>query len=396
MAYDAPYWRDQLSLIEQKALLRKRFDVHSRSGVELVTNGEKLTNFASNDYLGLASHPEIVEALCTSARTYGVGSGASDVVSGHFQAHSDLEQKLARFTKRDKALLFSTGYMANLAVASAFANSRALLLQDKLNHASLIDGAKLSGARAQRYLHNNPASLGNYLAKLYDADKYDHCLVLSDGVFSMDGNVADISQLSEVCSSYTSLLAIDDAHGLGVLGEGGCGSVLSQGVSQEQCPLLIGTFGKAFGTFGAFVAGPEDLISYLEQVARPHIYTTALPPSLVDATSKSLSLIEAGDDLRTLLNQRITQFKEELSDSGVTLLDSQTAIQGVVLGDNQLALDAGAFLRARGFLVGVIRPPTVPQGSARLRITMSAAHNASDLSNLTQALKEFRRERMEA
>jgi len=387
MSYDREQWRARLARIEEAGLLRSKPCLTGPQGVRVDVAGKTLINFASNDYLGLASRPSLRDAVIQSVNKNGVGSGASDIVCGHSHVHASLESELAEFTGRDKALLFSTGYMANLAVLSAFADDKALILQDKLNHASLIDGARLSGARSQRYLHNDPSSLDAYLTRFLERSDFASVLVATDGVFSMDGDIARVDALAEVCDRHNALLIVDDAHGLGVLGEGGRGTLEHFGVSQHQCPVLVGTFGKAFGTFGAFVAGPSDLIDYLEQVARPHIYTTAIPSMLASATLESLRVIRDEPALRVRLAELVQRFCSELSSEGFELLDSTTPIQGVVVGDNEKVILLSQYLRERGLLVGAIRPPTVPKGSARLRITLSASHSDDDLDQLFAALR---------
>lgn len=386
MAYESSVWQSKLDELAASGLIRNKPRLSSPQGPLVEISGSEVINFASNDYLGLASSPNVSRASAASLTNFGFGSGASALVCGYNEEHALLESELAVFTGRDKALLFSTGYMANLAVSASLCGSKSLIMQDKLNHASLIDGAKLSGARSQRYLHNTPESLENYLQKFVARDDYDQVLVSTDGVFSMDGDVAKVSELADVCDRYKALLVVDDAHGLGVLGPSGKGTLEAQSVDQYRCPLLIGTFGKAFGGFGAFVAGPNDLMNYLEQVARPHIYTTAIPASVAAAARAGLQEIKSADVQRAHLGDLISTFRNELNGKGFELLDSSTPIQGVVVGGNQQVLELSEFLRRNGILVGAIRPPTVPKGSARLRITLSAAHTFDHLETLIDAL----------
>lgn len=386
MAYESSVWQSKLDQLAASGLIRSKPCLSSPQGPLVEISGSEVINFASNDYLGLASSPNVSQACAASLTNFGFGSGASALVCGHNEEHALLESELAVFTGRDKALLFSTGYMANVAVSASLCGPKSLIMQDKLNHASLIDGAKLSGARSQRYLHNSPESLENYLQKFVARDDYDQILVSTDGVFSMDGDVAKVFELADVCDRYKALLVVDDAHGLGVLGQSGKGTLEAQSVDQYRCPLLIGTFGKAFGGFGAFVAGPNDLMNYLEQVARPHIYTTAIPASVAAAARAGLQEIKSADVQRAHLGDLIGTFRNELNGKGFELLDSSTPIQGVVVGGNQQVLELSEFLKRNGILVGAIRPPTVPKGSARLRITLSASHTYDHLETLIDAL----------
>lgn len=399
MAFDRSKWEQALSAINNAGLLRERVTLSgpqagsvsvSKMTGKSETSAQAFRNFASNDYLGLANHPLVKEAALDAIRKYGVGSGSSDMVCGHFEAHQILEQQLARFTGRDKALLFSSGFMANLAVADVFCDSKSLVLQDKLNHASLIDGARLTGARSQRYLHCSAESLDSYLEKFTSAKEFNQIMVATDGVFSMDGDIAPLTELVRVADKYSALLAVDDAHGLGVLGEGGRGSLNEAGITQEECPILIGTFGKAFGSFGAFVAGPQALMDVFEQRARTHIYTTSLPPAIVAATSESLRLIDTADEQREHLQALITAFQQALGESGFELLESRTAIQGVIVGGNQAVIRVARFLKEHALLVGAIRPPTVAPGTARLRITLSASHSFDDVEYLVSVLRKAR------
>lgn len=399
MAYERLEWESKLADITDAGLLRSRRTLTGPQGASVglynsaelhasTTSTAGFHNFASNDYLGLANHPQIKEAAIDALRRFGLGSGSSDVVCGHFEPHEQLEQELAKFTRRDKALLFSSGFMANLAVSDALCDAKSLILQDKLNHASLIDGAKLSGARSQRYLHSSVESLNTHLKKFSASGTYSQKMIVTDGVFSMDGDIAPLAGLAQVADEYSALLAVDDAHGFGFLGEGGRGSVNEADLSQEECPLLIGTFGKAFGTFGAFVAGPEALMKVFEQRARSHIYTTALPPSIAAATTESLRLIEQADEQRAHLKTLIKVFHEELAGDGFELLESRTPIQGVVVGENEAVMRLSEFLEQSGVLTGAIRPPTVAPGSARLRITLTAAHTMQDLQYLISVLRK--------
>tara|TARA_R110002167_G_scaffold192576_12_gene395108 strand:- start:214 stop:1410 length:1197 start_codon:yes stop_codon:yes gene_type:complete len=381
-------WRKSLEQRTVSGLIRKHQILESAQGVDIQVDGKPFLGFSSNDYLGLASHPDISEAAIKSIEAYGFGSGASHLVIGHHLEHEQLEQELAEFTGRDRAMVFSSGYMANMALVSALVAKSDLVLQDKLNHASLLDGGLLSGARFQRFLHNDMSSLQGYLSKFTQDPKIDKTLIVTDGVFSMDGDVACLTEMAKLSDDYDALLMVDDAHGLGVLGEEGKGTLAAQGLSQDDVPVLMGTFGKAFGTSGAFVAGSEQLIEFLAQVARPYIYTTAMPPSIAAATRKSLQLIKAADSSREHLQALITYFREKVSTLGYSLMPSETPIQPVVIGSSFQTMALAEFLKDKGILVGAIRPPTVPDKTARLRITLSAAHKFEHIDRLAEALAE--------
>ena len=381
-------WRKSLEQRSTSGLIRKHQVLESAQGVDIQVDGKPFLGFCSNDYLGLASHPDISEAAIKSIEAYGVGSGASHLVIGHHLEHELLEQELAAFTGRDRAMVFSSGYMANMALVSSLVNKSDLVLQDKLNHASLLDGGLLSGARFQRFLHNDMTSLEGYLSKFSQDPKIDKTLVVTDGVFSMDGDTAKLSEMAKISRHHDALLMVDDAHGIGVLGEQGKGTIAAQGLSQEEVPVLMGTFGKAFGTSGAFVAGSYQLIEYLSQVARPYIYTTAMPPSIAAATRKSLELIKAADSSREYLQALITYFREKVSALGYTLMPSETPIQPVVIGSSFQTMSLAEFLKDKGLLVGAIRPPTVPDKTARLRITLSATHSFAHIDRLIEVLAE--------
>ncbi len=362
-------------------LYRLRPLLDSPQGPEVVVDGQRLLAFCSNDYLGLASHPEVIRALREGAERWGVGGGASHLVIGHSAPHHQLEEALAAFTRRPRALLFSTGYMANLAVVTALIGRGDTVLQDRLNHASLLDAGLLSGARFSRYLHNDTASLAARLDKA-EGDT----LVISDGVFSMDGDLADLPGLSAAARARGAWLMVDDAHGFGVLGAGGGGCVEHFALGLEEVPVLVGTLGKAFGTAGAFVAGSEELIETLIQFARPYIYTTSQPPAVACATLKSLQLLRDEGWRRQHLRNLIVRFRRGAQELGLTLMDSPTPIQPLLVGDSGRAMRLSARLRERGLLVGAIRPPTVPAGTARLRITLTAAHDEAQVDRLLDGL----------
>lgn len=372
-------------LAERRAadLYRQRPLLESPQGPEVVVDGQRLLAFCSNDYLGLANHPEVIAAWQAGAERWGVGGGASHLVVGHSTPHHQVEEALAELTGRPRALLFSTGYMANLGAITALVGQGDTVLQDRLNHASLLDGGLLSGARFNRYLHNDPASLASRLDKAVG-----NTLVVTDGVFSMDGDLADLPALADVARARGAWLMVDDAHGLGTLGAQGGGIVEHFGLGVDDVPVLIGTLGKACGTAGAFVAGSEALIEALVQFARPYIYTTSQPPALACATLKSLELLRRETWRREHLAALIRQFREGAQQMGLQLMDSPTPIQPIVIGDSGQALRLSHLLRERDLLVTAIRPPTVPAGSARLRVTLSAAHSEAQVQLLLNALAE--------
>ena len=368
-----------------QSLYRSRRVVEGRQGPSLIVDGHELVNFCSNDYLGLASHPEVISAFKQGAEKFGVGSGASHLINGHSSAHHALEEELADFVGRPRVLLFSTGYMANLGVLSALVGSGDVVMQDRLNHASLIDAGLLSGSRCQRYLHADLESLQKYFSKF--EGKYGRRLIVTDGVFSMDGDLAPLPELASIAKQQDAWLMVDDAHGLGVLGDSGRGTIDYFKLNNEQVPILMGTLGKAFGTFGAFVAGSEALIETLIQQARSYIYTTALPPAVAVATSASLRLLQSEDWRRKKLNDLVQRFRAGASELGLNLMESSTPIQPVLLGSVEKTLMVSEALYQQCLFVSAIRPPTVPEGSARLRITFSASHTEEQVDLLLAALE---------
>lgn len=375
----------ELAERKQAGLYRTRRQISGPQQPALTSDGKPLLSFCSNDYLGLANHPANIEALTSALPETGLGGAASHLICGHHDAHHQLERRLADFTGRNSALFFSTGYMANLGVISALAGRGDTIFSDRLNHASIIDGCILSRAKVRRYAHGDVAELEAMLA-----NTSGHKLVVTDGVFSMDGDVAPLRELARICKTHDALLVVDDAHGIGVLGPQGRGSVADAGLSEADVPVLIGTLGKAVGTSGAFVAGPELLMDYLVQKARTYIYTTAMPPAIAMATCASLDLIERDDDRRRHLKGLIATFREKAGAMGYQLMPSETPIQPIMVGDNWTALALSKALEDSGLLVTAIRPPTVPEGEARLRVTLSAAHTEADLEQLLQALSDCR------
>lgn len=371
---------ERLAARKQQHLYRNRLCLESAQGPSVMQDGRRLINFCSNDYLSLAAHPKLQEAFSQAAAQYGFGSGASHLVCGHSAPHHQLEEALAEFTGRPRALVFSSGYAANLGVITSLLTRQDGIFEDRLNHASLIDGGLLSGAKFERFHHNDPANLAQRLQQ----SNTRHRLVAVDGVFSMDGDLAPLLELTQVAEQQDAWLMVDDAHGFGCLGERGEGSLA--GLTIEQVPIYMATLGKALGCAGAFVAGSEDLIECLIQFARTYIYSTALPPALAAATCAALQLVQSEPQRRSQLQAHIHQFREGAAARGLWLAPSITAIQPLILGDNARALHWQQALAARGFWVGAIRPPTVPKGSARLRITLTYGHNASQIEELLDAL----------
>ncbi len=378
----------QLQELAAAGLTRHRRALESPCGRLVAVDGKKVLNFASNDYLGLAGNREIAQAMADGALQWGAGSGASHLVSGHLAPHEMLEHEIATFIGFPRALTFSTGYLANLAVTPTLAGRGAAVFADKLNHASLIDAmqlAKANGADVQRYPHNDMAALEKMLAASSAATK----VIVTDAVFSMDGDLAPLPLLFALAERYDAWLVIDDAHGFGVLGAQGKGCLAHFNLPAAPRILLMGTLGKAAGVGGAFVAGSATAIEYLLQKGRSYIFTTAAPPAIACALRKSLEIIRNGDALRTSLFARIAQLRDGLAGLPWQLLPSPTAIQPVIVGDNEAALKLANALWERGLWVPAIRPPTVPKGTARLRISVSAAHSEADIAALLGALKEL-------
>ena len=383
--------REQLQGLRSSHLYRRRRVVQewpqADGGAVAIVDGERRVVFCSNDYLGLAHHPRVIAALRDGAARHGAGSGASHLVTGHGSEHHALEEQLAAFTGRERALLFSTGYMANLAVATALIGRGDQVIEDRLNHASLLDAGLLSGARFARYAHGDAAAVEARLA----ARESGNALVMTDGIFSMDGDIAPLAALAQVAQAHQAWLMVDDAHGIGVLGQRGRGTLEHCGLDPAQVPILMGTLGKALGTFGAFVAGADELIEFLIQKARPYIYTTALPPAIASATRAALQLVDDEAWRRERLFTNVTRFRAAAHSAGIRLTASTTPIQPLVLGSAAAALAASDALWERGIWVTAIRPPTVPEGTARLRITLSAVHADAQIDALVEALAQVTR-----
>jgi 8-amino-7-oxononanoate synthase len=382
----APALEAELARLTGLQLRRARTTVEAfpASDRRLVTlaGGRRLVDFSSNDYLGLAHHPALAAAMSACAARTGAGSGASHLITGHGAEHERLEEELAAFTHRERALLFSTGYMANLAVLATLAGRGERVLLDRLSHASLIDGARLSGAELRRYSHADADAAARLLAR----DPERTALLGTDGVFSMDGDLAPLPELSRAAREACAWLVVDDAHGLGVIGASGRGALEHFGLDAEAVPVLVGTLGKAFGSFGAFVAGDADTIELLIQKARPYIYTTALPQPVAAATRCALVLAQAESWRRERVLSLTARFRRQAREAGVPLLDSLTPIQPVPLGSAATALAAQRELEEAGFWVAAIRPPTVPPGSSRLRVTLSATHTEAEVDELVARL----------
>jgi 8-amino-7-oxononanoate synthase len=363
---------------------RRRSIREPGTGAEIEVGGQRYLNFSGNDYLGLASEPRVIAALARGAERYGTGSGASALVSGYCRVHADLEADLAAWTGRARALVFGSGYLANLAVLTALVGREDRVLADRLAHASLIDAARLSRARLTRYAHRDSSHLGRLLAR----DDGARCLVVTESLFSMDGDLAPLDEIGALCRRHGAAWVVDEAHAIGVLGPGGQGALAG-------CPLgldavLVGTFGKALGGQGAFVAGSEDLVESLIQDARSYRYTTALSPAIAESVREALILARTEPQRRERLRSLIALFRDGIGGLVVPRSDPRSPIQSLVLGEDGLALDAARRLRDRGFFLVAIRPPTVPAGTARLRVSLSAAHSESQIACLVEALRELR------
>lgn len=364
-------------------LCRERLAIDSAQGSELVVGGKTYLNFSSNDYLGLATSDVSKKAIKIAVDKFGFGSGASHLVCGHQSPHDAFEKEVASFLNRDSAISFSSGYMANLGVIQALTKKGDLILADKLNHASLIDGVKLSHADSYRYQHANMSSLQRRLSQ-----SSQNTFVITDSVFSMDGDLAPVDEIAMLCEKHNAILIVDDAHGFGVLGENGEGIAEHFNLNQKKLPVLVSALGKALGGVGAVVSGSKALVDYLIQFSRNYIYTTAMPASCAAANLANLHALEKKTILLKTLRENIQLFKSECEQVGIQLMESDTAIQPLVVGDNKKLVDINKKLKNLGFLVGAIRPPTVPKNSARLRITISASHEPLQIKMLASALKQ--------
>jgi len=377
-------WQKLQARLEQRKaqdLLRQRLTLEGAQSVRIKAEGREYLNFSSNDYLGLANHPKLIEAMQKAARQYGVGSGASHLIIGHSEQHHALEEELAEFLGVERALLFSTGYMANYGVLTCLPDKNDLIIQDKLNHASLIDGGMASSAKMLRYAHADLESFERQMKQPAESR-----LVVTDGVFSMDGDIAPLPDLIASVKKHKASLMIDDAHGFGVLGEQGKGSLEHFNLAQQTAEIYMATLGKALGGFGAFVAGSEMLIESLIQFGRSYIYTTAMPAAVAAANRASLQLIQDESWRREQLHKNIVYFRRQASEYDIPLMPSDTAIQPVLIGRNDKTLAISRALKEAGILLVAIRPPTVPENSARLRVTLTAEHTTDDIDYLLEHL----------
>ncbi len=372
----------------QQSLYRSTRMVESAQQTHIKMENKTYLNFCSNDYLGLANHPDVIQAFQNAANHYGVGTGSAHLINGHSRIHQQLEQALAEFTGRQNALLFSTGYMANMGTINALMQRGDVIHADRLNHASLIDASLLSKARMLRYRHNDLSHLHKNLQK-QTLKPCPNQMIVCDAVFSMDGDLAPIKQLSTLAKQNQAWLMLDDAHGLGVLGKTGAGLLEQENLSEQDVPILMATLGKALGTAGAFIAGSEDLIEYLKQTARTWIYTTAMPSAIAAASLESLRIVKQETWRREKLQALIKQFREGVQQLGLKLMPSDTAIQPIVLGCASQAVQVSEALFQQGILVSAIRPPTVPKNTARLRITLSAMHTEAEIVRLLEALQKL-------
>jgi len=374
---------------ESEHLYRRRPLVFSPQQPVMQINGVECINFSSNDYLGLANHPQIKRVLLNELKSdeMSYGSGAAHLVTGHHIHHHLLEDELADWLGTERTLLFSTGYMANLAVQQTLMQAGDTILADKLNHASLIDGAKLSDADFKRYPHLDMQALERRLQNAQA--NHSQALIVTDGVFSMDGDMAPLKEMQQLAQFYQAWLFVDDAHGIGALGKHGKGCFEHFGLQPDKNTIIVGTLGKAFGTSGAFVAGSQTLIEALIQFARPYIYTTAMPQLNALAIREALKLIKEGEASRETLQKNIQHFREVAQKIGLTLWPSETAIQPIMLGKSELAIGWSEALKKAGFWVSAIRPPTVPKNQARLRVTLSASHTIEQIDQLLFELEKI-------
>jgi glycine C-acetyltransferase/8-amino-7-oxononanoate synthase len=373
---------DELAQLRAAGLFREFRTVEGPQGPRVILAGREMLCFASNDYLGLARHPKVAEAAKQALERYGWGAGASRLVCGHTALHQELEDRLARFEGTEAALVFPTGYMANVGAISALVGHGDLVLGDKLNHASIVDGCRLSGAKFRTFGHRNLKKLHRLMARCRD---HRHALVVTDSVFSMDGDLAPLPEIVELCHAYDAMLMVDEAHATGVFGPGGRGLAEHLGV-KERVPVLMGTLSKAVGSVGGFIAGSRDLVDYLRNKARPFMFTTALPPAACAASIAGLDLIEQQPELRAALWHNVMRLANGLRALGTIQGDPHSPIVPIVLGEPKTALDFSAFLLDTGIFAPAIRPPAVPPGTSRLRLSLSAAHTAEDMDRLLEAL----------
>ncbi|MEO1925165.1 MAG: 8-amino-7-oxononanoate synthase [Gammaproteobacteria bacterium] len=374
---------EEINQRKSSGLYRERKIINSAQGALIEIEGQQYINFSSNDYLGFANNAELKDCMIAAIDKYGVGAASSQLIVGHLTPHKLLEEKLSQFLDRDAALIFPTGYQANLAIASVLIDSNTVVLQDKLNHASLIDSALLSKGKLVRYRHNDVENLKTLLEK----NKKYNLVVMTDGVFSMDGDYALLREIAELSKKYNALLIVDDAHGLGVLGERGAGLLEVLNLDQQQVPIIIGTFGKSFGASGAFVSGSKLHIEAFIQKARTYIYTTALLPSIAATMTRAIDLVSEGDYLRKNIKDLVLHYKNQTAGSGLNIGESMSHIQPLIIGKAAQALAASKELYENKILVTAIRPPTVPKNTSRLRISITAKHTKDQIDLLVETLK---------
>ena len=374
--------------LKKEGLFRERRTINSAQGAKISIGGEKFLNFSSNDYLGFANNEKLKRCMIEAIHEYGIGAGSSQLITGHIEPHEILEKKLSDFFNRHASLVFSSGYHANLAIASALINKNTIILQDKLSHASLVDAALLSKGKLVRYQHCDLSHLKSLLEKYKNND----LIIMTDGVFSMDGDCAPLLEISKLCNKYHALLIVDDAHGIGVLGGKGAGLIEELNLEKEV-DLLIGTFGKSFGAAGAFIAGSETLIEAFIQKARTYIYTTALLPALAATITHTLDMIERSKNLRLHIRELVADYKKLSKKAGMCVGGSDNHIQPLIIGGANEAMQISKALYKKNILVSAIRPPTVPKNTSRLRISITAAHTKNDISLLVKTLSKILNER---
>ena len=372
----------ELEQRKKDGLFRKRQVVYSTQAPVINIEDKEYINFSSNDYLGFANNKKLKEQMVEAIQRYGLGAGSSQLLVGHSLAHSELEKKLAEFLNREAALVFSTGYQANLAIASTLIDENTVVLQDKLNHASLIDSALLSKGKLVRYKHNDI----DHLKSLFEKYKNKKLILMTDGVFSMDGDHAPLLEIADLCKTYNAILIVDDAHGIGVLGKTGAGLLENLQLGEEDVPLLIGTFGKSFGASGAFVSGNRLFVEMFIQKARTYIYTTALMPAIAATMTYAIGMIIDGDPLRKNINELINVYKAGLNKNKLDQRISTSHIQPYIVGNADKALQLSKSLKDKKILVSAIRPPTVPKDTSRLRISFTATHSKEQVEKLTASL----------
>jgi 8-amino-7-oxononanoate synthase len=378
-------FKNDLNNIKAAGLYRKLLTIGSQSAPKVVVEGREMLMMSSNDYLGLCSHPRMKKLAGDALQQWGTGSGASRLISGNVSLFSDLEEKLARFKETEDALVFSSGYMANAGLLTALTGKEDIIYSDKLNHASIIDGCRLSRARVETYPHRDTDALESLLQK---GVAYRRRIIVTDGVFSMDGDIAPVPAQVELAEKYDAVLIVDDAHGTGVLGQKGKGTLEHFGLCGNKNVIIMGTMGKALGCFGAFVAGSTELKELLINRARSFIFTTALPPSVVASAQVALQIIEEEPERRQQLRENFSFFKKALNEMGFNTLESQTQIIPIMIGDPQTTVDMAGSLLDEGIFIQAIRPPTVPEGSSRLRITVMATHTMDDLKQALAILEK--------